>query len=205
MSRAKAGLTQSKTRWNSGCAFLDYDRDSHLDLFVANYIDLDLKTAPLPESGPCTYKGILVACGPPGLQAGKNILYHNNGDGTFTDVSQKAGMWNTIGNYALSVAVADLDNDGWPDIYVAKRFDGRRRCNQNQKNGTFKDVAIESGAALSPDGKPQAGIGSVGGAITTVMHARRSEDNFAGDTDSHLQQSGETAALKIARTSPGSA
>jgi hypothetical protein len=180
---AKAGLTQSKTRWNSGCAFLDYDRDGHLDLFVANYIDLDLKTAPLPESGPCTYKGILVACGPPGLEGGKNILYHNNGNGTFTDVSQKAGMWNTIGNYALSVAVADLDNDGWPDIYVANDSTAATLY-QNQKDGTFKDVAIESGAAFSPDGKPQAGMGvSVGdynrdGTLDVV------KTNFAGDTDS---------------------
>src|SRR6202012_1844957 len=100
---AKAGLTQSKPRWNSVCAFLDYDREGPLDLFVANYIDLELKTAPVPESGPCTYKGIMVACGPPGLQPGKNILYHNNGDGTFTDVSQKVGMGNTIGKYALRV------------------------------------------------------------------------------------------------------
>jgi hypothetical protein len=67
-----------------------------------------LKTAPLPESGPCIYKGIMVACGP-GLDAGKNLLYHNNGDGTFTDVSKKSGIWDTIGNYALSVAVSDLD------------------------------------------------------------------------------------------------
>jgi hypothetical protein len=95
---AKAGLRQEGTRWNSGCAFLDYDRDGHLDLFVANYIDLGLKTAPLPESGPCTYEGIMVACGPLGLAAGKNLLYHNNGDGTFTDVSKKSGIWDTIGN-----------------------------------------------------------------------------------------------------------
>ena len=79
-------------RWNTGCAFVDYDKDGHLDLFVANYIDFDPKTAPLPESGPCVYKGILVPCGPPGLKGGKNILFHNNGDGTFTDVSEKSGI-----------------------------------------------------------------------------------------------------------------
>jgi hypothetical protein len=179
----KAGLTQSKTRWNSGCAFLDYDRDGHLDLFVANYIDLDLKTAPLPESGPCTYKGILVACGPPGLPGGKNILYHNNGDGTFTDVSQKAGMWSTIGNYALSVAVADLDNDGWPDIYVANDSTAATLY-QNQKDGTFKDVAIESGAAFSPDGKPQAGMGVSVGDYDRDGNLDVVKTNFAGDTDS---------------------
>ena len=86
-----AGLIQPgpKTRWNTGCTFVDYDRDGHLDLFVANYVDFDLKTAPPPEAWPCTYKGMLVACGPPGLPGGKNILYHNNGDGTFNDVSRK--------------------------------------------------------------------------------------------------------------------
>lgn len=179
----KAGLLQSKLRWNSGCAFLDYDRDGHLDLFVGNYIDLDLKTAPVPESGPCLYKGIMVACGPPGLDPGKNLLYHNNGNGTFTDVSQKSGMWETIGNYALGVAVADLDDDGWPDIYVANDSTAATLY-QNQKDGTFKDVSIEWGAALSPDGKPQAGMGvSIGdynrdGTLDVV------KTNFAGDTDS---------------------
>ena len=84
----KAGVAGNGKRWNSGCAFVDYDRDGRLDLFVANYIDMDLVTTPVPESGPCNYKGMLVACGPPGLNGGKNILYHNNGDGTFTDVSQ---------------------------------------------------------------------------------------------------------------------
>jgi hypothetical protein len=180
---ARAGLLQPTTRWNSGCAFLDYDRDGHLDLFVGNYIDFDLKTAPLPESGPCLYKGILVACGPPGLAPGKNILYHNNGNGTFTDVSQKAGMWNTYGNYALSAAVADFDNDGWPDIYVANDSTAATLY-QNQKDGTFRDVAIEAGAAFSPDGGPQAGMGVTVGDYNRDGWLDIAKTNFAGDTDS---------------------
>jgi len=180
---AQAGLLQSRTRWNSGCAFLDYDKDGHLDLFVANYIDFDIKTAPLPEAAGCEYKGIQVACGPPGLDGGKNILYRNNGNGTFTDVSDKAGLSNTAGTYGLSVSVADFDNDGWPDIYVANDSTAATLY-QNQKDGTFRDVAVEAGVAYSPDGKPQAGMGvSVGdynrdGLLDIV------KTNFAGDTDS---------------------
>jgi enediyne biosynthesis protein E4 len=180
---AKAGLLQSKTRWNSGCAFLDYDRDGNLDLFVANYIDFDIKTAPLPEAAGCAYKGIQVACGPPGLQGGKNILYRNNGDGTFTDVSEKSGMWDTIGTYALSVAVSDLDDDGWPDIYVANDSTASTFY-QNQKDGTFKDIAIESGIAYSPDGKPQAGMGVSIGDFNRDGLLDIVKTNFAGDTDS---------------------
>ena len=180
---AKAGLTQAKTRWNTGCAFLDYDKDGHLDLFVANYIDFDIKTAPLPEAAGCAYKGIQVACGPPGLEGGKNILYRNNGDGTFTDVSQKSGMWDTIGTYALSVTVADLDNDGWPDIYVANDSTAATFYH-NQKDGTFKDEAIESGIAYSPDGKPQAGMGVAAGDFNRDGLLDIVKTNFAGDTDS---------------------
>ncbi len=181
----EVGLFQPgpKIRWNTGCAFVDYDKDGHLDLFVANYVDFDLKTAPPPEAGPCTYKGILVACGPPGLPGGKNILYHNNGDGTFTDVSEKAGILDTIGTYGLSVAVADLDNDGWPDIYVANDST-TATLYQNQKDGTFRDVAIESGAALSPDGKPQAGMGVSVGDFDRDGKLDIVKTNFAGDTDS---------------------
>jgi hypothetical protein len=179
----RAGLTQNRTRWNSGCAFLDYDRDGHLDLFVANYIDLDLKTAPLPESGPCTYKGILVACGPPGLPGGRNILYRNNGNGVFSDVSEKAGIWNTDGQYGLGVCVADLDNDGWPDIYVANDSNVSTLY-RNQKDGTFLDVAIEAGAGLSPDGKPQAGMGVSIGDYNHDGNLDIVKTNFAGDTAS---------------------
>ena len=198
----QAGLTQPgpKTRWNSGCTFVDYNRDGHLDLFVANYVDFDLKTAPLPEDGPCMYKGILVACGPPGLPGGRNILYHNNGDGTFTDVSEKAGMWTAVGIYGLSVAAADLDNDGWPDIYVANDS-APATLYLNQKDGTFRDIAIEAGAALSAEAKPQAGMGvSIGdynrdGTFDVV------KTNFAGDTDSLYTNLGD--ANFEDRTYPG--
>ncbi len=187
---AKAGLIQPRTRWNSGCAFLDYDKDGHLDLFVANYIDFDPKTAPLPEAAGCAYKGIQVACGPPGLQGGKNILYRNNGDGTFTDVSEKAGMLDTVGTYALSVTVADLDNDGWPDIYVANDSTAATFY-RNQKDGTFKDEAIESGIAYSPDGKPQAGMGVAVGDFNRDGLLDIVKTNFAGDTDSLYQNLGD--------------
>jgi enediyne biosynthesis protein E4 len=186
----QAGLEQDRLRWNSGCTFLDYDKNGHLDLFVGNYIDFDLKTAPLPEDANCTYKGIQVACGPPGLEGGKNLLYHNNGDGTFTDVSQKAGMLGTLGTYALSAVAADLDRTGWPNIYVANDSTSATYY-VNQKDGTFKDQAIEAGVAYSPDGKPQAGMGvSVGdynrdGLLDIV------KTNFAGDTDSLYMNLGD--------------
>ncbi len=187
---AKAGLLQKRLRWNSGCAFLDYDRDGHLDLFVANYIDFDLKTAPLPEAAGCAYKGMQVACGPPGLDGGKNLLYRNNGDGTFTDVSRKAGIEDTIGTYGLSVTVADLDNDGWPDIYVANDSTAATFY-VNQKDGTFKDQAIEAGVAYSPDGKPQAGMGVAVGDFNRDGLLDIVKTNFAGDTDSLYQNLGD--------------
>ncbi len=186
----EAGLLQDRLRWNSGCSFLDYDKDGHLDLFVGNYIDLDLKTTPLPEDANCTYKGIVVACGPPGLEGGKNLLYHNNGDGTFKDVSEKAGMGGTLGTYALSCGVADLDNTGWPNIYVANDSTSATYY-VNQKDGTFKDQAIEAGVAYSPDGKPQAGMGVSIGDYNRDGMLDIVKTNFAGDTDSLYMNLGD--------------
>ena len=179
----KAGVAGKGNRWNTGCAFVDYDRDGRLDLFVANYIDMDLATAPVPESGPCLYKGVMVACGPPGLQGGKNILYHNNGDGTFSDVSEAAGIFRANGTYGLGVLTADFDNDGWPDIYVANDSTASALYH-NKKNGTFEDVAIEAGCALSPDGKPQAGMGVSAADYDLDGNLDLVKTNFAGDTPS---------------------
>jgi enediyne biosynthesis protein E4 len=179
----KAGVAGKGMRWNTGCAFVDYDRDGHLDLFVANYIDMDLATAPVPESGPCLYKGVLVACGPPGLQGGKNILYHNNGDGTFSDVSEAAGIFRANGTYGLGVLTADFDNDGWPDIYVANDSTASALYH-NKKNGTFEDIAIDAGCALSPDGKPQAGMGVSAADYDLDGNLDLVKTNFAGDTPS---------------------
>ncbi len=155
----RAGLPASGTRWGAGCAFLDYDRDGFLDLFVANYVDLDLKKTPKPGEGPhCNWKGLAVMCGPLGLPPGRNVLYHNNRDGTFTDVSGPAGILKPGGRYGLGVVVSDFDNDSWPDIYVA--------CDQtpsllfhNRRNGTFEERAVEAGVAYNFDGAVQAGMG----------------------------------------------
>ena len=179
----KAGVGGNGKRWSTGCAFVDYDRDGHLDLFVANYIDLDLATAPVPESGPCLYKGIKVACGPPGLPGSKNILYHNNGNGTFTDVSEAAGILQTNGTYGLGVLIMDFDNDGWPDIYVADDSQASLLY-QNLKNGKFQDIGIDAGCAFSPDGKPQAGMGVAAGDYDLDGKLDIVKTNFAGDTHS---------------------
>ena len=190
----KAGVTtnlgSNKQRWNTGCAFLDYDKDGHLDLFVANYIDFDPKTAPLPESGPCLYKGLTVACGPPGLQGGKNILFRNNGNGTFTDVSEKAGILKTPGTYSLGVLVGDFDSDGWPDIYVANDSSSSALY-KNNHDGTFTDIALEAGVAYSADGKPQAGMGVAASDYDGDGQVDIVKTNFAGDTTSLYRNLGK--------------
>lgn len=190
----KAGVTTRTTtglkRWNTGCAFLDYDRDGHLDLYVANYIDFDPKTAPLPESGPCLYKGLTVACGPPGLVGGKDILFHNNGDGTFTDVSARAGILKKQGTYGLGVLVGDFDNDGWPDIYVADDSSPSTLFHNNH-DGTFTDIGVEAGVAFGPDGKTQAGMGVTAADVYGDGKLAIFKTNFAGDTSTLYRNLGE--------------
>lgn len=177
-------------RWNTGCAFLDYDRDGWLDLFVANYVDFDPRTVPVSDNGLCLYKGLKVACGPAGLQGGKNILFHNNADGTFTDVSQEAGIWNTPGKYGLGVLVSDFDNDGWPDIYVANDS-SPSALYRNNRNGTFTDIGIEAGVAFSADGESQAGMGVAAADYDGDGRLDIVKTNFSGDTSNLYRNLGD--------------
>ena len=155
----EAGLSGFPDRWNAGATFIDYDRDGHLDLFVSNYVDIDLERVPLPGQGNnCEWKGVPVFCGPRGMPGTKNYLYRNKGDGTFSDVSEEAGMHNPHGYYGMTALVTDVNEDGWPDIYVA--------CDstpsilyRNNRDGTFTDIAVECGVAYSEDGREQAGMG----------------------------------------------
>jgi hypothetical protein len=186
---ARAGLARTTTRWGVGCAFLDYDRDGWLDLFVANYIDLDLKTAPRPDSGLCRYKGIKVACGPPGLPGGKNALYRNKRDGTFEDVSQRALITRAAGTYGLGVSTLDFDDDGWTDLYVANDSNPATLY-RNQRDGPFADVASTAGCAYSQDAKPQAGMGVAVGDFDRNGTMDVFKTNFAGDTSTLYANTG---------------
>lgn len=155
----KAGLLHTNPRWGAGCTFVDYDRDGHLDLFVSNYLEFDMNKIPKPgENANCNWKGIPVNCGPRGLPPGFVALYHNNGDGTFMDVSVKSGVAKSKGSYCMTAVAADFDNDGWPDIYVAADSTPSFLF-KNNHNGTFTEVGLETGVALNEDGMEQAGMG----------------------------------------------
>jgi hypothetical protein len=154
----KTGLSFKDTRWGSGCSFIDHDRDGDLDLFVANYLTFDPANAPVPGKGVnCTWKGIPVNCGPKGLPFARNWFYRNDG-GKFTDVSEPSGIAKVRERYSMSVAAADFDEDGWVDLYVACDSTASILY-RNNRDGTFTDVALESGAAYNEDGNPQAGMG----------------------------------------------
>ena len=155
-----AGLETSGVRWGSGCSFIDYDRDGDLDLFVANYLRFDLASAPEPGQGAnCSWKGIPVNCGPKGLPTDTNLFYRNRGDGTFEDVSDASGVSKVTGRYPMTAIAADLDLDGWTDLYVASDSTAAILY-RNNRDSTFTDVAIQSGAAFNDQGNPQAGMGA---------------------------------------------
>lgn len=144
-------------RWSTGAAFVDYDNDSYLDLMVSNYVDFDVNN--LPEQGRlCKYRGIDVQCGPRGLKGAGDTLYRNNGNGTFTDVSVKAGVADPNGYYGLGIVCSDFDGDGWIDIFVANDATPNFLY-RNNGNGTFKDIGFISGAAVNENGSEQACMG----------------------------------------------
>jgi hypothetical protein len=156
----QAGLLSDKPRFGTGCTFLDYNRGGWLDLFVANYVEFDLAHAPKPSAqiANCSYEGMAVYCGPRGMKAGYHSLYRNNGNGTFTDVSKQAGIAEFTSSYGLTAVAADLDDDGWPDIYVAADTTPSLLL-MNNRDGTFREEGLSRGVAVSGEGQEYAGMG----------------------------------------------
>jgi len=198
---AAAGLSNPQPRWGAGCSFLDYNRDGHLDLFVSNYVQFSFAHAPVPgENTTCNWKGIPVVCGPRGLPPGTHSLYRNNGDGTFTDVSREAGISAAAKSYGMTVVAADLDEDGWPDIYVA--------CDStpsllfmNNHDGTFREEGVLRGVALSDDGGEQAGMGVGIGDYDQDGHLDLFKTHFADDANGLYHNDGAGNFDEVTRAS----
>ena len=163
----KAGVKGSG--WSTGCGFADYDRDGHLDLFVSRYVRIDLATLPQFGKGggsmkgegrgaTCMYRGVAVQCGPRGLAGESDLLFHNDGDGHFTEVTKKAGVGDPHEYYGLGLTWFDYNADGWPDLYVANDSHPNFLY-ENQKDGTFKEIGFPIGVAVSEDGGEQGSMG----------------------------------------------
>jgi hypothetical protein len=188
----EAGLLDPGTRFGTGCTFVDYNRDGFLDLFVANYVEFDLEHAPKPssQSPTCSYEGLPVVCGPRGLKPGYHSLYRNNGNGTFTDVSKAAGVADVRGSYALTAVAADLDEDGWPDIFVAGDSTPSLLF-MNNHDGTFTEDALSRGVAVSGEGRENSGMGVGVGDYDLRGHADIFKTHFQREPNGLYRNSGK--------------
>jgi enediyne biosynthesis protein E4 len=187
----EVGLWNDQPRWGAGCTFVDYNRDGHLDLFVSNYVRFSFEHGPVPgENTNCNWKGVPVLCGPRGLPMGRHSLYRNNGDGTFTDVTQQSGIATANTSYGMTVIAADLDEDGWPDIYVASDSTPSLLY-MNNHDGTFREEGVQRGVALSDDGAEQAGMGVGVGDYDLDGHVDLFKTHFADDANGLYHNDGK--------------
>jgi hypothetical protein len=185
------GLYRPESRWSTGCAFMDYDRDGHLDLVVANYIDFNAQQTPRPRtSSGCNWKGVPVPCGPRGLKGETMTLYHNDGHGHFTDVTKQAGVETPREYYGFTVLTGDFDNDGWPDFFVT--------CDStpslyfhNKHDGTFEETGLLSGLAVNEDGREQAGMGATAADYDGDGYLDIFKTNFSSDTNTLYRNLGD--------------
>jgi hypothetical protein len=184
----QAGLYEDRLRWGTGATFLDYDRDGYLDLFVANYVELDVSKVARPsDPGACTWRNKPVPCGPMGLPPGTSILYHNNGNGTFTDVSEKSGILKPGPHYSITPVSYDFDNDGWPDIFVA--VDSMPTLYfHNNHDGTFGEMGLMAGCAYNEEAREQAGMGVAVGDFNCDGWLDVFKTHFQEDTPILLQK-----------------
>ncbi len=190
-SQATAGARLAGGKWSTGCAFADYDRDGYLDLFVAGYVEVDPKRLPQPgENKYCQYRGVPVMCGPRGLKGAPDFLFRNNGDGTFSDVSRQAGVADEKGYYGLGVVWGDYNNDGWPDLYVANDSTPNYLY-KNKGDGSFEEMGLMSGTALSGDGREQAGMGVDFGDYDGDGRLDIYVTNFSDDSNTLYRNEGE--------------
>jgi len=184
-----------------GAAWGDYDRDGHVDLFVSRYVHVDMNK--LPELGSdekfCQFRGVLVQCGPWGMQGESDFLFHNRGDGTFEDVSKKAGVDDPRHYYGMGVVWGDLDNDGWPDLYVANDA-GPNYMYRNKHDGTFEEVGLLLGADLSGDGQE---LGSMGVDLGDYNHSGRLGvfvTEFVDQSDTLYRNNGDDGFADVSST-----
>ena len=201
---AKAGVADG--RWSAGAAFGDYDGDGFADLMVTNYVDFHLDDLPQFGSTPyCKYRGVDVQCGPRGLKGAGDTLFHNNGDGTFTDVSKSAGVSNPNGYYGLGVIWADFNNTGRPDIYIANDSTPKFLY-KNLGNGKFDEIGFESGTALSNNGSEQASMGIAVGdynhtgrpSLFVTNFENENSDLYRNDGDWNFSEESFPAGLAFA-------
>ena len=187
----EAGLLSSESRWDTGCSFVDYDLDGKLDLVITGYVYFDRDKVPEPGSnGYCQWKGLPVMCGPRGLLPGRNLLFHNEGSGKFSDVSQVSGIGKPTGCYGFTVSASDFDGDSYPDLYVA--------CDstpsllyRNKRDGTFEEIGVQSGVAFNEDGQEQAGMGVAIADYDEDGYPDILKSNFSDDTPNLYHNNGD--------------